>query len=295
MRPVPKLARSVQSARLSALGFLLCLGTVGSPLTAQQTQQFRLGVDQPGDPVHLEVNVHNGSIHVVGDDGTDIRVEYTEDTDAPGAPVRQADGTYRIRNVGSSVRGESRGNRAEIHAPWGGPPVNVEIRLPRRAELILRSNSNGDIRVENITGSVEAYNTNDDVQLDGIRGSVVAHTTTGDLIVELLESTPASRSSIVAWHGDIVLLVPSDLDADFEIAAGSEELVSELPVRVLPPLERPVQRSANEFSRERTTRFRTGDGAEAPGGVHFHAQTRQGEFYLRDAAKRGDFMRRGNR
>lgn len=267
--------------------FHLCL----VPLRAE-TQQFRLAIEDPDEPVHLEANVHNGSIRVIGDDGTDIRVAYTEESDVDASTqVQETDGTYRIPNVSSTVRGESRGNRAQIHAPWGGPPVEVEIRLPSRAEIILRSNSNGDIQVENISGSVEAYNTNDDIQLDGIRGSVVAHTTTGDLIVELLESTPGSRSSIVAWHGDIVLFVPADLDADFEVAAGSDELVSQLPVRVLPPRQEAAQTSTNEFKRERTTRFRTGDGADAPGGVHFHAQTRQGEFYLRDAAKRGDFMR----
>ncbi|MEO6877904.1 MAG: DUF4097 family beta strand repeat-containing protein, partial [Gemmatimonadaceae bacterium] len=89
----------------------------------------------------------------------------------------------------------------------------------------------GDVSVTGAQGDVRATSVSGDIHLDGLHASsVVAHTVSGDIEVRVDQLSGRGDLEFHTVSGDVVLSLPSQLDADLSMSTVSGDLNSDFPI-----------------------------------------------------------------
>lgn len=149
----------------------------------------------------LNLETHEGSITISTWSRSVIRVQATHDADTRIEVENRGGGVY--------VRGRSRGGPAE---------VNFQLTVPDRMNLEI-SSLEGDIRIDNTMGEVNASTTEGNVTLTGGRGRVNLSSVEGEIMVTGAEgktnlSTVDGAIMLRRGVGDFAL---STVDGDITI------------------------------------------------------------------------------
>ncbi len=113
-----------------------------------------------------------------------------------------------------------------------GVEVEVEyhIRVPQRVRLSHVGTVNGTVRVFGVDGRGELRSVNGDVEVFDSAGALAAHTTNGNLRMELRRVDGASPISLETVNGTVVLALPPDAAAEFDVRSLNGDFRSELSV-----------------------------------------------------------------
>jgi hypothetical protein len=242
---------------------------------AEQAETERFSFETSGRP-NLEVRLDGGSIDVIGTSSNLVNVvvhkrarAHREEMAAALLDELYVDAYQEGDRVQVEVRratSPGRGNRYfSVHS--GSVRSNVEIRMPREADLTLIT-EDGGIEVERIDGNIDAesddgrlqfrevrgmirgrtsdgsivgvdltadvdVSTEDGrIELEGSFGSLTATTSDGSIKVHSLERSPQSTEDWVirTSDGSITLVLPSDFSAELEATTGDGRIVNELPL-----------------------------------------------------------------
>lgn len=179
-----------------AVAALTTLTVAAAPETARDTT---LSIP---DGARLEVRHQFGPIRVEGTTGSRLRVELE------GGP----DGAVQVRVTGSVVR-------VSGPSPARGGPSRGEmrVRVPRETDLQLRS-TQGEIRVTNVAGNVEAQTMNGVVCVEGPARSVRAKSMSGGVVVSGARGTV----DLYAASGGVTV---TDAEGDVTVKALSGEVI----------------------------------------------------------------------
>jgi DUF4097 and DUF4098 domain-containing protein YvlB len=144
------------------LALLLALLPAGA--SAQRKIDRRLALDPTG-----MVRVWNlaGSVRVIGWDRDSIVVTGTIPNDI-------------LFNMGGSRSGVKLGLDVPMREDGKIPPAHLEVRVPQRAQVWLKAGS-GDIVVENLSGSVDAYTVGGNIRISGSPREVLAESMGGQI------------------------------------------------------------------------------------------------------------------
>nr|MDP9106814.1 DUF4097 domain-containing protein [Candidatus Eremiobacteraeota bacterium] len=159
---------------------------------------------------HVRVEGSTGDVHVLGDDGTTVRVtaRIRASSDAAAAKV----GVDVARSGDESV--------VTVTVPESSPSflhwifdrrrisVDLVVRVPRRSGITAHQ-STGDLDVRGIAGAIDARSSTGDVHLHappGLRAHVETHTSVGDVHNALGNANVASP--VIEAHtsvGDVTI------------------------------------------------------------------------------------------
>ncbi|MDJ0653821.1 MAG: hypothetical protein QNJ40_06700 [Xanthomonadales bacterium] len=253
-------------------------GLFASPVSqAENTQTYNIPLSRPGDPIHLDADLSSGSIRVIGEDRDDVEIEVA----GSGGERRiiTPSGAKPIPVSSYALDIEEEDNQIEIDTEWGSGTVDLTVRVPRRANLELKTVNDGDISVTDVTGSLDLDNVNGSITATGIRGTVIAETVNEDIIVELLEVTSDEPMALENGNGNITVSLPPDFGAELWMTSRQQEIYSDFEVELRPNepvFKRDQQGNRIEFELEQKIIALINGG-----GTRVTLETRQGEIHIR--------------
>jgi len=162
---------------------------------------------------------------------------------------------------------------------------DFEIKVPRGADLEVRTVNHGDIEVSGVEGDFIVRNVNGSIELSGLAGSGEAITVNGPVVASFV-SNPAGDTHFETINGKIDVSFQPDLSADLEMVARWGELWSEYkvdPLPSLPPTKR-TEGGRTVIEIQRGSRVRVENG-----GPTHSFETLNGNIYVRKGTtERGD-------
>ena len=232
-----------------------------------------------GGGVHtLDVRTLNGSIHVTGDSGSDVRLEAVTrvqaDDDAAlrnglqevKLEVQESGDTVgvTVRDDGRNTCGEQRPDRDP--AWWDrrryGSATDLTLQVPRNVRVRLCTVNGGTVTAAGITGDFDVSNVNGTVKLTDMAGSGRANTVNGRIDADFAAS-PRNESQFKTVNGTILATFPRDLAADLHLKTFNGGLFTDFDTTALPVAAERVERSERPryvYRRGGFTNVRVGAG-----------------------------------
>lgn len=210
-----------------ALGLLLLLTGGAGPAAGQQRETWTARYPLAAGGRVAVTNVQS-SIWVEGWDRDEVELTVWKTAAGTGALLAEVEIAVEPRLDSLTVR--------TLYPGQSDRPVRVDYRLrvPRQVRLEGLHTVNGNIRVRDLEGSVEARTLNGDIEQTGIAGSVVARTVNGDVSLALRAlPDPGGTLELETINGDLNLLLPPQANAELELStvAGRIESALLLPTR----------------------------------------------------------------
>ncbi len=250
------------SAR-SCIAFVLALGLASSfaasaaardgdrdwdyPVRKREEIQKILKFADTAKPGELIVDNVFGPIKVEGYGGRDVvlvahKTIYakTEDKAARALTEVKLDITEKGRTVDIYVDGPFRDGdrdhgRGERHS-WHDPGYEVhyafEIKVPFKTDVAVSTVTAGDVEIRTVDGEFDVHNVNGRILMSDVSGSGRAGTVNGKLTVGF-RSLPAGACSFKTVNGDLAVLLPEGLSADFRLKTLRGDVYSDFPVAAL--------------------------------------------------------------
>ncbi len=290
------------SYRCMLLGLLLLIGAAVLGL-AQDAKVDRAVVPltNPEKPALIKAGVLMGGITVKGYAGKEIIVEarireeklgegddHLESEEAEPAENEheedrdKAAGMKLIPVVGTGLEIEEENNVVTISSESWKNAVDLVIQVPSASNLELSSTNDGDIVVENVSGTIEVGNVNGSNTLKNVSGNVVAHTVNGEILVQLSRVTPDKPMSFSTMNGDVDVTFPADIKASVRMKTQQGDIYSDFDVTLKPASQKPAEeamKSGKGKYRISFDRFLT--GSINGGGPEITFNTFNGDIYIR--------------
>ncbi len=270
---------------------IVFLFLAGISVFAQEGKTDRATVpfSDPSKPGFIEASVYNGSLIVRGYEGKDVIIEakVREKLISEEKTEREdekAQGMRRI--VGSSGTGlqvEEEDNVMEISVSSMRQTVDLTLQVPFNTSLEIGSYNNGEVRIENITGEIEADNYNGKVTLTGISGSVVAHTYNGAVTVSFTKVDPNKPMSFSTWNGDVDVTFPATVKANVKMRSEMGEVYSDYDVQIKQAPQKVVEDERKEGGGYKISFEKAIYGSINGGGPEYQFKTYHGDIFIRKA------------
>ena len=174
-------------------------------------------------------------------------------------------------------------DRRKGHYGWNNCNRDIDytydfkVKVPATINLFLSTVNDGDIRIQNVKGTLKAKNVNGGIFILGAKGATSVHTINGDVEVKY-ESIPAGNSSYYTLNGDLEVFLPKDLNADMNFKSFNGEFFTDfetrerLPARVVTS----NRRSGTFYKIEDITSVRVGNG-----GLLLDFETFNGDIFIK--------------
>jgi DUF4097 and DUF4098 domain-containing protein YvlB len=112
--------------------------------------------------------------------------------------------------------------------------VRFEVRVPRSVSYNFDgfSSVSGDVDVSGVTGRLRASAVSGDVRVKNVSGSANVNSVSGDVEVEVDRLDGSDDMKFASVSGDVVVKMPSNLDADVDISSLSGSIKTDFPIEV---------------------------------------------------------------
>ena len=195
-------------------------------------------VRDPLRTVYLKVSVVNGDIQVKGYEGSDIIVEARPQGNAPtdrkpAAESENADNGPEGVRPGLNVREDD--NRVNIGLVPTAQVIDLLIQVPSATHLTLHNHAKGGIRVEKVTGEIEAESVNGDITVAEAAETVVAHSVNGRIQVDFTPVFLFKPMSFTTVNGDIRIAFPPKLRAKVRLESTTGKVESDFDIKKQTP------------------------------------------------------------
>jgi DUF4097 and DUF4098 domain-containing protein YvlB len=240
-------------------------------------ERITVPLRDPSRPAVVKVNTLNGSIQVKAHSGKDVVIE-TEDGKAS---TRTApNGMKQILDGSSDVNIEEENNVVSIRSHRGNG--SFVLLVPENSSLHLKSVNAKDVRVEGVSGEINAETVNGSIDISGASGPVVAHCLNGRLSATF-KTVPAGKPmSFSTLNGRIDITLPAGAKADLKINNQRGETYSDFDLDVQTTVSRTESKRENgpkyKINMERSVTARINGG-----GPEMSMRSLNGTIYIRKA------------
>jgi hypothetical protein len=227
----------------------------------------------------VDVRTLNGSIHVTGDGGSDVRLESVTRVEADhDAALRAAlqdvkiEAEERGETVAVTVRDDGQNTCGENwqqqrgRAWWDrrqySTSTDLTLQVPRDVRVRVCTVNGGTVTVTGVNGDFDVSNVNGKVVLTDLGGSGRANTVNGGIDASFTRA-PRAESQFKTVNGTIEVAFPRDLSADLSLKTFNGGLFTDFDTTPLPVAAERVDRSDRPryvYRRGGTTRVRIGAG-----------------------------------
>jgi hypothetical protein len=218
---------------------LIALSTCGGFTfleSEDEKEQLVVHLTNPAKPGKLSLDIVNGDIHVIGYDGKDVIIEAIAEVDNHISRKKgnaRNDGMKRITPTdGFEISAEEDNNMVKIETDAVLKTINFTIKVPKKFSLKLSTVNNGNILVENVSGSFELENANGGIKMKNVSGSALANTINGDLIADfdsILTGTPMAFTTL---NGNVDVTLPPTVKANIKMQSEMGEIYSDFDIDI---------------------------------------------------------------
>jgi hypothetical protein len=236
-------------------------------------------------PAVVKASLVGGGISVKGYEGKEIVVEARVRAPRDSAPDG---GMKRIPITATGLSAEEENNRVHISVQSAQRPVDLNLTVPRRTSLILRTVNDGDISVTGVDGELDVNNVNGSVILNNVSGTAVAHALNGRVLVTFNRVNPEKPMAFSSLNGDIDVTFPEGLKANLTLSSGHGEVYSDFDVKLQAPAAQPIVEDAHgKGGKYRVRMDKNIHGTINGGGQEIQLRNLNGRIYIRKAGKSG--------
>ena len=246
----------------------------------------------------LDVRTLNGSIHVTGDGGSDVRLEAVTRVEADDdaalraglqavkleAQEQGATVAITLRDDGQNTCGEQEWHRGP--AWWDrrrySGTTDLTLQVPRDVRVRLCTVNGGEVTVTSVAGDFDVSNVNGKVLLSGMAGSGSATTVNGTIEASFTAS-PRAASRFKTVNGSIDATFPRDFAADLQLKTFNGGLFTDFDTTTLPAEAERTERSERPryvYRQRGFTKVRVGAG-----GPVLTFDTLNGDVRIKRAAR----------
>src|SRR6185369_4529536 len=256
---------------------------------AQESGEFIVPFSNPAGAMKLVVDIKTGSIKVKGTARKDVLVKYSSEKDDDGDNDHDhdrdhdrksnRDGLKKISSGTMNLEASEYQNTVKVTSDNWSAKIEVTVEVPSNINMKIKTYNDGDLDINNVTGTVELINYNGAITATGISGTVIAETYNGDIKIAYDKLTPDTPLSYANYNGDIDLTFPAGLKASFKMKTKQGEIYSGFDAQ--------VQKSAPVTNTETKTgvyKVKIDDWVKVDvngGGPEISIQTYNGDIYLR--------------
>ncbi|MFC2156738.1 DUF4097 domain-containing protein [Acidobacteriota bacterium] len=135
--------------------------------------------------------------------------------------------------VDGPFRSQDRKGYTNHRDPGYQVQYDFEIKVPKETNFYLKTVTDGDITVENMSGDFEVKNVNGKVTIIDVAGSGLAHTVNGGVKV-YFSRNPENTCSFKTVNGDLELYFKDRLSADFRLKTFHGDAYTDFEYKPLP-------------------------------------------------------------
>jgi DUF4097 and DUF4098 domain-containing protein YvlB len=185
------------------------LGVLGILCGVAWAERISVPLSDPSRPGMVKAATVNGSITVQTHGGKEVLVEVKTSSD------------WTVTEEANSVR---------ITPSGQGKNSDLQVWVPVRTSLNLRSVNGRGILVENVEGDLDVESVNGPVNVRDVSGTVVAHTLNGKLTVTLKRVSRDKPLSFSTLNGTVDVTLPPDVAANFRVRNVLGEVISDFAI-----------------------------------------------------------------
>lgn len=225
-----------------------------------QNKRYELELTNPDKPMSLSVDMRNGSIDVEGYDGKTVEIvasftplskedlmdqnksrkhsqrestrqqarQQTSRTN--GEPEekqpRSKEGLKVVNNQLMNLEIREKNNRVRINSEHSTFFTSVTVRVPSTANIEIELYQGGEIKVANVSGSVELESWRANVTAHSISGPIVAETHQSDIEVVFSSFNGEHPTSLTTYSGDIDVTVAKSMAANMNVQNYQGQILS---------------------------------------------------------------------
>ncbi|QRR00381.1 DUF4097 family beta strand repeat-containing protein [Dyadobacter sandarakinus] len=198
-------------------------------------EQLTVPLSDPSKPGSLTVNLIKGSIRIAGYQGNQVIVEVTgksnstEDKKEPAA-----DGMRKIvpKSAAIDVTATEDKNKVHINSRLVNRPVDLLIKVPQSFSIKAGTIDDGNIAVDNVSGTHEISNVNGDITLTNMGGSIVANTINGTLKVTFRNADTKLPMAFSTLNGNVDVTLPPTAKFDVKLKSDNGDIFTDFDVQV---------------------------------------------------------------
>ena len=205
--------------RLSVVSAIISLAFAATASAQDFEKSYRVGAGG-----QVRVSNISGDVVVTGYDGDAIVVRgIKKGRDSDRIEIEDKSGEGRV-DVGVRYPKECNCDAS----------VRFEVRVPRSVNYNFDSFSSvsGDVEVSGVTGRLRASAVSGDVRVKNVSGSANVSSVSGDVEVEVDRLDGSDDMKFASVSGDVVVKMPSNLDADVDISSMSGSIKTDFPIEV---------------------------------------------------------------
>jgi len=196
-------------------------------------EQVIVPLSNPEHTGLLSITHFNGSISITGYDGDVVIItaslqHKTQQSD----PVRSNNKMKRIYTHSIQLSATEKDNKVIVKTNSEVNTINLDIKVPQRFSVNIKSIDQGNIDVVNLNGEMEISNNDGDVKILRASGSAVINTLDGDIFVKFIEVSADVPMAFSAMDGTIDVTFPEDLKAFLKIKSDYGKIFSDFEMTI---------------------------------------------------------------
>jgi DUF4097 and DUF4098 domain-containing protein YvlB len=212
----------------------VCSNAMVGYAASAPTDKAEVPLSNPGKPAQLKVSIITGSITVTGYNGKSVVVEATakmheddDDDDEDRARKKNTKGMFRITNKSTGLKIVEENNLVVVQVTSYNRRIDLNIKVPYKTSMKLRSVNSGFIKVTNVEGDLDVSHTNGPLTLTKVSGTVVANTINGDVEVSFEKVNLAKPMAITSFNGDVLVTFPANAKFNLNMQSNQGEIYSD--------------------------------------------------------------------
>jgi len=189
-----------------------------------------------------------------------------------------------MKQLGGSSSGldiEEQDNVVEISTQSWKAATDLVIQVPATTSLEIRSNMDGAVGVEGVSGEVDVNNINGPVMIKNVSGNTLVHTVNGDITVALTRVAGDKPLSFSTMNGDIDVTLPADARASLKMKSEQGEIYTDFDINLTRQPARSETPERTEQGRFRITFDKSLYGQINGGGPEATFNTFSGDIFIR--------------
>ena len=221
-----------------------------SGFTYAQEKTYSLSLSNPMEPAILDIEVHTGSVTVVGYDGKTIEItaNVSPVKDNPltkqqkkikkqinrkmsqhqSSQTRSTEGLKVVKSSMLHLEIEEENNEVEITSETMNQHVDLVIKVPSKSSVSIELYQGGGIEIDNVHGELELESYQGGVNAKNVSGPIVAETYTQDIVIAFSDFNNNTPTSLTSHAGNIDISLASKIKANVNVQTFQGEIFSGL-------------------------------------------------------------------
>lgn len=210
------------------LAALLLAG--GEAIAQSQPQVINVPLSSPGQRMTLDISILSADMEVIGESRDDVEVAFS--VSGSERRIVTPSGSQPLPGGAFTLQVDEEDNFVAIGTDWRANKVDLQVRIPRNADVRLSTVNDGSIVVRNIAGTLHLENTNGPITATNISGSVIAEAINENITASFDAIDADSSMSFNSINGDLIISVPADTAATLHLDTAKGDILSDFEVEV---------------------------------------------------------------